>query len=198
MPKYSRTAYALTLCLSLALVTTPSATGAKVSAQSQDSLREKLDFLKEKLERHVSHSVGGEMADLGNLTFEAVSFETCKITWKISTEFGHSADVPVPMRDITMVNRVSVNLSSIDARRTKIYVMESMKQRNIPWSLVLQLSTRAGTPGFTQQVVTNKRGEVTRTPVLQERQVSFFFNLRDQRIAEDVAKAFADASALCR
>jgi hypothetical protein len=196
--KYRRTVYALMLCLSLALLTTPSATRAKVSAQSQDSLHDKLDFLKEKLERYLSHPVGGEFADLGNLTFESVSFETCKITWKISTEFGHGADVPAAMKDLTMVNRVNVNLSSIDAARTKIYVMEQMKQRNIPWSLVLQLSTRPGTPGFTQQMVTTRRGEVTRTPVLQERQFSFFFNLRDQRIAEDVSKVFADASAICR
>ena len=197
--KYRSTAYALMLFLSLALLTTRSATGAKVLAQSQDPLREKLDFLTAKLERYLSHSIGDEEgAEAGNVRFEAVSFETCKITWKISTEFGHSADVPMPMRDVTIMNHVSLNLASIDAPRTKIYVLESMKQRNIPWSLVLQLTTRAGSPGFTQQIVTTRSGQVTRTPALQERQFAFFFNLRDQRIAEDVSKAFADAGTICR
>jgi len=195
--KYRSTAYALMLFLSLALLTTPCATDAKVPVQ--DPLHEKLEFLKANLERYLSHSVAPEQTpDLGSVTFEAVSFDTCKITWKISTEFSNNADLPMRMRDMTLMNRVTLNLSSIDAARTRIYVMESMKQRNIPWSLALQLNTRSGTPGFTEQMVTTIRGQVTRTPVLQERQFSFFFNLRDQRIAEDVSKALADASALCR
>jgi len=192
-----RTVFVLMCCFSLALLTSSSATSAK--APAQDPLREKLDFLKEKLERYLSHSFKPEENDeTGHIRFEAVSFETCKITWKVSTEFGHSAELPVQMRDLTMVNRVSLNLSSIDAARTKIYVMESIKQRNIPWALALQLSTRAGSPGFTLQMVTTKRGQVTRIPVLQERQFSFMFDLRDQQIAEDVSKAFADAGAICR
>ena len=197
--KHGRTIRALTWCLSLVLLTIPSATGAKVPAQSQDSLHDRLDFLKTNLERYLSHSLGvGESADLGSLNFEAVNFETCKINWTITTEFGHGAEVPVQMRDLTLVNRVTLNLSSLDASRTKIYVMEQMKQRNIPWSLVLQLTTRPGTPGFIQQLTTTKRGQANRTAVLQERQLAFFFNLRDQRIAEEVSKAFADAGAICR
>jgi hypothetical protein len=66
--------------------------------------------------------------DLGNLKFEAINFETCKITWKTSLEYGDSADLPMPFRDLKMVSQVSVNLSSIDAARTKIYLIEPMKQ----------------------------------------------------------------------
>ena len=195
MGKYRGTTYTLMLFLSFALLTTPS--DAKVPVR--DPLHEKLDFLKANLEHYLSHSVTPEQApDLGSITFEAVSFDTCKITWKITTAFNNSAEMPMRMRGMTLVNRASLNLSSIDVARTRIYVVESMKQRHIPWSLALQLSTRAGTPGFTEQIVTTIRGQVTRTPVMQERQFAFFFDLRDQRLAEAVSQAFADASAICR
>jgi hypothetical protein len=186
----------LMLYFSLALLTSQGATTAK--AQSQDLLQQKLDFLKETLESHLSHAVGAEAGlNLGNLKFEAINFETCKITWKISTEYGDSADVPMPFRDLKIVSQVSVSLSSIDAARTKVYLIEQMKQRNIAWSLILQLSVRFGSPGFTQQLVTTKGRQVTRT-TLEERQNGFFFHFRDKQVAEDVSKAFADAGAICR
>lgn len=185
------------LPLSLALLMTASAKTAQ--GQVQNPLHERLDFLRAKLERYLSHPLEDEAgAEAGNVTFEAISFETCKITWKLSTEFGHNASVPPRMRGLSMVNHASVNLSSIDARRTRIYVLEAMKRRNIPWSLVLELNSRAGSPAVTQQTVVTRPGQVTRIPVLQARQFSFFFNLRDQGIAEDVSKAFADAASICR
>ena len=188
----------LIVCFSLALLTSGVATTAKAQTQSQDLLRQKLDFIKERLESHVSHAVGAEAGlNLGNLKFEAINFETCKITWQISTDYGDSADVPTAFRDFKMVNQVSVNLSSIDAARTKVYLMEQMKRRNIPWSLVLQLSVRPGSRGFTNQAVITKGRQVTRTTA-EDKQYSFFFHFRDQQIAEDVSKAFADASAICR
>ena len=179
-------------CFLLALLTT------KAQAQSQDQLQQRLDFLKDNLESHLSHAVGTEAGlNLGNFKFEAVNFETCKITWKISTDYGDSADAPPAFRDLKIVNQVSVNLSSIDAARTKVYVLEPMKQRHIDWSLVLQLNLRAGGPGFAQQLVTTKGRQVTRMTV-EERQYSFFFHVRDEQIARDVSQAFADASAICR
>ena len=187
----------LMLCFSLALLTNRVATTAKAPAQSQSLLHERLDFLKAKLESHLSHSVEQGL-HAGDIKFEAISFETCNITWKISTEFGDSTDVPMPLRGVKMVNQVNVNLSSIDAARTKIYVVEQMKQRNIAWSLVLELKIRSGSRGFIQQLVTTKGGQVTRPPTLEERHYAFFFNFRDERIAEDVSKAFTDASTICR
>ena len=195
MAKYRRTVYALMSFLSLALLTTSSATDAK--APVQDPLYEKLDFLKANLERYLSHSIA-QGRDAGTMTFEAVSFDSCKVTWKISTESGGSAELPVRMRNITIVNQISVNLSSLNPARTTIHVDEFMKQRNIPWALVLQLYVRAGTPGFTQHMVVSRPGQVTRIPVMQVRQSSFYFDLGDQRIAEEVSKAFADASAICQ
>jgi hypothetical protein len=190
-------AYALMLLLSLPLLMTASATTAK--GQVQDPLRERLDFLKAKLERYLSHSIEDEEgAEAGTVTFEAVSFETCKITWKFSTEAGHTASVPPRMRDLTIVIRMSVNLSSIDTKGTRIYVEEFLKQRKIPWSLALELNARPGGAGFTQQTVVTRAGHVTRTPAIQGTRTAFLFNLRDQSIAEDVSKAFADAATICR
>ena len=186
------------LCFSLVLLTSLVATIAKAQAQSENLLQQRLDFLKENLESHLSHAVGAEEGlNLGNLKFEAINFETCKITWKASTEFGDGTDVPMPFRDLKTVSQVSVNLSSIDPARTKIYLVEQMKQRNLAWSLVLQLSVRSGGPGFTQQLVTTKGRQVTRA-ILEERQYQFFFHFRDKQIAEDVSRAFTDASAICR
>jgi hypothetical protein len=190
-----RTVFVLMCCISLALLTSSSATSAK--APAQDPLREKLDFLKEKLERYLSHSFKPEESDeTGHIRFEAVSFETCKISWKISTEFSDSSEMPVRLRNLQMVNDVTVNLASIDAARTKIYVMEDLKKRNVPWSLALELKIRPGTPGFTQRMFA-KGVQVVRMST-QARQSLFLFNLRDQRIAEQVSQVFADASNLCR
>lgn len=190
------TCLATVLMFSLVLLTTGAATGARLMAQ--DPLQERLEFLKTNLERYLSHSGPEEAPDVGVVKFEAVNFATCKISWKISTDTGHNAALPIQVRDVKVVNHVSVNLSSIDPARTKIHLIEQMKQRNIPWSLALELNVRAGTPGFTQQMVTTRAGQVTRVPALQERQFSFFFNFEDRRVAEDVAKAFADASGICR
>lgn len=192
--KYRTVLYALLLLLPLALASPIVAKGPV-----QDPLRERLDFLKEKLERYASHAIEDEEgAEAGNITFEAVSFETCKVTWRTSTESGHGANVPPRMRDLKIVNQVTVNLSSIDARRTRIRVEEAMKQRNISWSLALELYARAGSTGFTQEMVVTKPDQVLRSPVQRAPQAVFLFNLRDQNIAEDVAKAFADAAAICR
>jgi len=196
--KYKGSAYALAFSLSFALLALWSATGAKARAQTQDRLHEKLDFLKTNLETYLSHSVEAEGVDLGNIRFEAVSFETCKVTWKTSVEYGHSSDVPIAFRGLTIVSHVSVNLSTIDASRTKIHVSEVMKRLKGPWSLELLLSTRAGSPGFAQQAVSTKPGQVKQTIALREREQAFYFNVRDQQIAEEVSRAFADASAICR
>src|SRR5215467_249550 len=85
--------HVLMLCFSLALLTNGAATTAK--AQSENLLHEKLDFLKAKLESNLSHSLGVEQGlNVGEIKFEAISFETSKITWKISTEFGNSTELP--------------------------------------------------------------------------------------------------------
>lgn len=185
----------LMLCVLVALLAIP---GATVPAQSQDQLQEKLDLLKEKLERYLSHSYEVEgHPEIGNVTFEAVNFETCKISWKISSEFGRGSDVPMIFRDVRTVNYMSVNLSSIDAARTRIYSMKVLRQNNVPWSLALELNVRPGSPGFTTQMMVNKAGRVTHISV-QDRQAIFLFNFRDQQVAEDVSRAFADASTICR
>jgi hypothetical protein len=44
---------------------------------------------------------------------------------------------------------------------------------------------------------TTRGGRVTRT-ALEEKSYAFFFNANDQAITEDVSKAFADASNVCR
>jgi type IV secretory pathway TraG/TraD family ATPase VirD4 len=61
----------------------------------------------------------------------------------------------------------------------------------------MELNIRPGTPGFKHQMETTSDGRVTRT-ALEEKSYAFFFNANDQAIAEDVSKAFADASIICR
>ena len=185
------------LCFSLVLLTVPTTTTASLPLEPQDRLHQDLDFLKTTLERYLTHRMRPEEGpDLGSMKFEAVSFETCKISWKISTEFSDSSEMPVRLRNLQMVNDVTVNLASIDAARTKIHVMEDLKKRNVPWSLALELKIRPGTPGFTQRMFA-KGVQVVRMST-QARQSLFLFNLRDQRIAEQVSQVFADASNLCR
>lgn len=139
----------------------------------------------------------GESPEIGNVSFEAVSFETCRVAWKSLTETGHSNEIPTALSDIKVLNQVSVDLSSIDATRTKIYEVKGMKRQNISWSLVLELTIRPGRPGFKLQMVTTRRGEVTRIPAMEAKNHSFFFNIRDRLIVEDISKAFAEASNIC-
>jgi hypothetical protein len=183
----------------LVLLMTGAMSRERVIAQSQDPLQEQLNFLKRQLQTHLTHSVGaGESPEIGNASFEAVSFETCRIAWRSSSEIGHSPDLPTAVSDFKMVNHVSVDLSSIDAARTKIYVVEEMKRRKIPWSLVLELSIRPRSPGFKLQMVTTKDGRVTRMPTMEQKNHAFFFHLRERRIVEDVSKTFEEVSNICR
>ena len=185
----------LVLCFSAALLT---ATGARVNAQSQDPLQNKLAFLRAKLERYLSHSTGtGEGPDDGNITWQAVSFETCRISWKITTDFGRNPEMPAAFRDLHTLTEASVDLSSIDPARTRLYVLEQLKQRNVPWSLALELKARPGSPGFKHRLITTKGGRVTRVNV-EARSSTFVFNTQDQSIAEDVSRVFAEASNICR
>ena len=189
----------LTLWFLSALLMTCAATGASVSAQSQDPLQKKLDYLKTNLERYLSHSLGvGEGAGAGKITFEAMSFETCRITWRISTAFERSADLPASIRDVQILNQVSVDLSSIDTTRTRIYVTEQMRQRGIPWSLHLELRIRPGSPGFKQRMISTRAGRVTARLNAEQKSFAFAFNTEDQPVAEDVSKVFAEASNICR
>lgn len=188
----------LMLCCLLVVSMTPTATDAKLPVQPQDPLHEKLDSLKAKLEHYLTHSFGREDDPAAaSATFEAISFETCKISWKVFRDFGHSTEMPVPLRDVKTVTYVSVNLSSIDPARTRIYSMETLKRYNVPWSLALDLKIRPGRPRFTQQTIVTKGGKVTRISV-EARSYTFLFNHQDQQIAEDISKAFADASNICR
>lgn len=188
----------LVLGVSAALLMTCVGTGARVSAQPQDPLQNKLAFLKAKLERYLSHSMGlGEGPDDGNITWKGVSFETCRISWKITTDFGRNPQMPAPFKDLHTLTEASVDLSSIDPARTKLYVLEQLRQRNVPWSLALELKTRPGSPGFKQRIITTKGGRVTRINT-DERSNTFVFNTRDQAIAEDVSRVFAEASNICR
>lgn len=187
------------LSLGVVLLTTWALPFEQVTAQSQDPLQENLNFLKRKLQTHLTHSLReGEGREIGNISFEAVSFATCRVSWSILTDVGSSPDAPAALSAFKISNQVSVDLSSIDAARTKIYVVEEMARRNIPGSLVLELRIRPASPGFKQQMVTTKSGRVTRIPTMEAKEYSFFFNIRDRVVVEDISKAFADASNLCR
>ena len=185
------------LCFSFVLLTSQLATGAKAPVQSRDPLHEKLDFLKTSLERYLSHPIAADQgSNAGSVRFETLSFETCKVSWKISTEVGDGAEVPARLRNMKMLNQVSVNLASIDPARTTIRLSEQMRQHKIPWALGLELHIRPGTRGFTQQL--KAQAQVTATTTQDARSYTFFFDYRDRQIAEDVSKAFADASNICR
>ena len=171
---------------------------ANVAAQSQDSLKERLDFLKTTLEKHLSYSVkGGEGPEIGSAKFEAIKFEGCRIAWKSSAQFGHSNELPQAPGDFSMVNHVTVDLSSIDPARTKIYTVRQMVARNIPRALGLELKIRPGSTGFKHLTETTRAGRVTRVE-LEENSFNFFFETNAQSTAEGVSKAFADANSICR
>jgi hypothetical protein len=170
----------------------------QVRGQSDGPLKGKLDVLKTKLEDYLSYSVKeGEGPDVGTVRFEAVSFDSCRIAWKSSMETGHSAELPQVMSDFRIMNQVSVDLSSIDSTRTRIYVVENMLKRNISRALVLELKIHVGSQGFKHQIVTTSASRRTKAELV-ETSYAFFFETRDQSVAEEVAKAFADASNLCR
>lgn len=172
---------------------------AQTYARAQSLLQDKLNFLKENLERHLTYTVrAGEGPEIGNTSLEAVSFEGCRITWNISSEFGQSNDMAAGLGDVKVSNEVSVDLSTINPAKTRIYVMEGMKKRDFPWSLALELTTRPGSPGFNLQMISNRNGRVTRMRAIEAKQYVFFFNIKDQLIAEEVAKTFHEASNICR
>jgi hypothetical protein len=167
-------------------------------AQPQQPLDRTLDLLKTRLERYLTYEISeGQVSDLGTARFEAISFEGCRIAWKSSSEVGQNPDLPKPMRDVKIVNQASVNLSSIDPTRTKIYTVKEMAKRNLPRALILEVTVRAGSPGFKQQLETTARGRVTRN-ALEVNSYSFFFNTNDRAVVDEVSRAFADASEICR
>jgi hypothetical protein len=169
---------------------------AEVASQSQDALKERLDFLKTTLESHLSYSVK-ESAQIGSVKFEAIKFEGCRMTWKSSAQFGHSQELPQALGDFSMVNHVSVDLSSIDPAGTKIYTVRQMVARNIPRALGLELKIRPGSTGFKHLTETTRAGRVSRVE-LEENSYNFFFETTAQSTAEEVSKAFADANSICR
>ena len=169
----------------------------QVRAQSQD-LRDRLDFLKTNLERYLSYTIReGNGPELGRARFEVIRFAGCKIAWTSSVEFEQSPDIPKSIGNLNIASQVSVDLGSIDAVSTKIYVVEGMLKRGLTRALVLELKIRPGSPGFKNQMETNKRGRAEAS-VLDTKSHSFFFDVNDRGVAEDVAKAFADASSICR
>jgi hypothetical protein len=187
-----------TLSFCLLLLTTGMVTSKQVAAQSADPLRERLDYLKATLEKYLTHSLTDEQPQLGSITLKAVDFETCKVSWKIWSEFADSAELTPLFSGVKMQNHVSVDLSSIDPARTRIYVIKQLQQRGVPWSLALELRIRPGYPGFKQQIVTSKGDRVTRMPVAEVRFYDFVFNTKDQLVAEQVATVFGDVSNICR
>ena len=110
---------------------------------------------------------------------------------------GASAELPHVMRNTEIENQVSVDLAGIDPSRTRIYVVENMLKRNLSRALILELKIRPGSPGFKHQMETNKEGR-GRKAGLEEKSYGFFFDVKDQSIAEQVSKAFAGASNICR
>jgi len=170
----------------------------QIDAQPQDSLRETLDFLRTKLESHLSYSLSeGQGPEVGTSKFEAVSFESCRIVWKSSSDVGQHPDNPQPVRSIRIVNHTTVDLSSIDPGKTRIYTVNEMIKRNLPRALVLELKIRSGSTGFRQQLETTVGGRVTRNG-LEVNNYSFFFNTNDQSTAEEVSSAFTNAINICR
>src|SRR5262249_40075154 len=157
-----------------------------IQAQSDGALKEKLDFLKTKLESYLSYSIKeGDSPEVGSMRFEAVSFKSCGIAWRSAMETGNNAELPTIMRNNRLVNHVSVNLASIDPARTRIYVVESMLKRNLTRALILELKIRPGSPGFRNQMETGRAGAGTNTS-LEERSSGFFFETRDRSVAEEV------------
>ena len=195
--KMKRSMLRFTVCLIVLIIC--GVTAEQTIAQSQDPLQEKLTFLKRNLQKYLTHSVGPEQGpQVGTVNLEAVSFETCQIAWRMFTEVRPAPEIPAHLRDVKVFNYVSVDLSSLDAVRTKIYVVQEMKRRNVPRSLILELKTRPGAPGFRLQLVAHKDGRVTKMPAMTPDNYSFLFDVRDQGIAESISKAFADASNICR
>ena len=186
----------VSLFLLTLLVTLPC---ERIDAQPQDRLRSTLDLLKRKLETHLSYSLSeGQGPEVGTAKFEAVSFENCRIAWKSSSEVAQdNNNIPPPLRNVRIVNNTSVDLSWIDPDKTRIYTIKEMVKRNLPRALVLELKTRAGSPGFKKQLETSAGGRVTRN-ALEEKSYGFFFNTNDQAIAEEVSKAFTEAINICR
>jgi hypothetical protein len=171
----------------------------RIDAQPQDPLRSTLDLLKTKLETYLSYSLSeGQGGEVGTSKFEAVSFTHCRIAWKSSSEVTQdNNNIPPALRNLRIVNNTSVDLSWIDPDKTRIYTIKEMVKRNLPRALVLELKTRAGSPGFKKQLETTAGGRVTRN-ALEEKSYGFFFNTNDQAIAEEVSKAFTEAINICR
>jgi hypothetical protein len=170
----------------------------QTEAQPQDPLQVTLDFLKTKLETYMTYSLSeGQGPEVGNSKFEAVGFEGCRIAWKGSSEVGQHTDIPQPLRSVRLEVHTSVELSSIDPDKIRIYTIQEMVKRHLPRALVLELKIRSASPGFKQQLETTAGGRITRQ-ALEVKSYSFFFNTNDQSIAEEVSKAFADASNICR
>ena len=184
------------LCSLMLLVAFPS---ERIDAQPQDALRSNLDLLKTKLEKYLSYSLSQEQgAEVGTSRFEAVSFENCRIAWKSSSEVAQdNTNIPPALRNVRIVNNTSVDLSWIDPDKTRIYTIKEMVKRNLPRALVLELKTRAGSPGFKKQLETTAGGRVTRN-ALEEKSYGFFFDTNDQAIAEEVSQAFTEAINICR
>ena len=171
----------------------------RIDAQPQDPLRSTLDLLKTKLETYLTYSLSeGQGGEVGTSKFEAVSFTNCRIAWKSSSEVTQdNSNIPPALRNLRIVNNTSVDLSWIDPDKTRIHTIKEMVKRNLPRALVLELKTRAGSPGFKKQLETTAGGRVTRN-ALEEKSYGFFFNTNDQAIAEEVSKAFTEAINICR
>jgi len=188
----------LTFVVSFALTLVVTLLCGQTTSQSQDPLQRKLDFLKTKLESYFTYSEReGEGPVLGNVRFEATSFESCRITWRSSIKFGPNSSLPASLNNVRVANQVSLDLASIDPARTRIYVMESMARRKLPRSLAMELWIRAGSPGFKHRMETTSGGRVTRS-AFEAKSYTFFFDRNDQAVAEEVSKAFADATNICR
>jgi len=170
----------------------------RIDAQPQDRLRSTLDLLKRKLETHLTYSLSeGQGPEAGTARFEAVSFESCRIAWTSSLEVGQHPDIPPPLRNTRMVNHMTVDLSSIDPDKTRIYTIKEMVKRNVPRALMLELKIRLGSRGFRQQLETTAGGRVTRS-ALEVKSYAFAFDTNDLSIAQEVLKAFTDAINVCR
>ena len=187
-----------TLVLSFASTLFVTLLCGQTTPQSQDALQGKLNYLKTKLESYLTYSEKeGEGPELGNVRFEAIRFDSCRIAWRSSAEFGQNGNLPSPLTNFRIVNQVSVDLSSLNPARTRIYIAENMARRNLRRSLLLELHIRPGSPRFKHQMETTSGGRVIRT-ALEEKSYAFFFEKNDQSVAEEIAKAFADASNICR
>src|SRR6185295_7072270 len=111
----------------------------RIDAEPQDRLRSTLDLLKTKLETYLSYSLmDGQSAEVGTSKFEAVSFANCRIAWKSSVTQDNN-NIPQALRNVRIANNTSVDLSWIDADKTRIYTIKEMVKRNLPRALVLEL-----------------------------------------------------------